>query len=226
MRKDVTAPSRDYTPDQREERTRLRTLIGGRLDALERKYGKMAFKWPEDDIDFIMMQKLRKQLDDIKPFKGSKLVIKPRKAPEIKDIKKTTTKKEVKKMKKKTEPVKKEKSIPMPEQPHLPLEKELFDKALAIKIQRGQNYGNEGRQAYDLMIGQWPNPHDKLVAAIGPVVQKVSRLETLVDEWDRLNQKDEEAVKKWAEAWDDTSADLVNYTAMAWLRVCKPHLTD
>lgn len=104
-----------------------------------------------------------------------------------------------------------------------PIEKELFDKAIKIKLERGKNYGNGTRQAYDVALEMFPQNEETYVA-LWPAAQKLSRLMTLAEEKKNLDVNDEEAIKEWAKHWDDTSVDLINYVAMQWVRVCRPIL--
>lgn len=110
-------------------------------------------------------------------------------------------------------------------QEQLPVEQELFDRAIKIKLERGQNYGNGDKQAYDIALDMFPGKEETYVA-IWPVAQKLGRLMTLAKEKETLDMSNEKAVIEWARHWDDTSIDLVNYAAMQWVRVCRPLLLN
>lgn len=91
---------------------------------------------------------------------------------------------------------------------------DFFKSAAAIKSERGANYDNGGRSAYEIALSMF-DANNRYLVAIWPCVQKVSRLVTLAQE--------AQAGHFDAEAWDDTSKDLANYTAMQWLEIAKPH---
>lgn len=92
---------------------------------------------------------------------------------------------------------------------------EFFDSAAKIKEERGTNYDNGGKSAYDIALDMFENKK-RYSVGIWPVEQKASRLATLAQEAEdnELN----------AEAMNDTLIDLVNYAAMYWLRFVKPYL--
>lgn len=94
--------------------------------------------------------------------------------------------------------------------------KQFFDEAAKIKEERGNNYDNGGKSAYELALDLFKDPKNKYLVAIWPLAQKVSRLVTLASEANNGHFD--------VEAWDDTSKDLANYTAMQWLAICKPTL--
>lgn len=75
--------------------------------------------------------------------------------------------------------------------------------------------------------GQWICSMKKnaVVVSIWPVVQKASRLVSLAKEVQEIQNGSStlnlaDAIK----SMDDTSKDLVNYTAMQWVRNVKPYL--
>lgn len=92
---------------------------------------------------------------------------------------------------------------------------EFFDLCKAVKEERGANYDNGGRSAYELSLSMFDS-NNRYLVAIWPVIQKASRLITLAQDAQKGNFD--------VEAWDDTSKDLANYTAMQWLTIAKPAL--
>ena len=87
-----------------------------------------------------------------------------------------------------------------------------FKEASAIKEQRGTNYDNAGRSAYEIALSMFDKKYQPVVA-IWPVVQKTSRLVTLAQQASEGNFD--------KRAWDDTSKDLANYDAMQWQKMVK-----
>lgn len=72
--------------------------------------------------------------------------------------------------------------------------KEFFDEAVKIKEQRGKNYDNGGKSAFERSMDMFDDGNSTLSLS--------------------------DAIK----SMDDTSKDLVNYTAMQWVRNVKPYL--
>lgn len=102
--------------------------------------------------------------------------------------------------------------------------KEFFEEAVKIKEQRGKNYDNGGKSAFERSMDMF-DEKNAVVVSIWPVVQKVSRLVSLVKEVQEIQNGNStlnlsDAIK----SMDDTSKDLVNYTAMQWVRNVKPYL--
>lgn len=87
-----------------------------------------------------------------------------------------------------------------------------FKEASAIKEERGTNYDNAGRSAYEIALSMFDKKYQPVVA-IWPVVQKTSRLVTLAQQASEGNFD--------KRAWDDTSKDLANYDAMQWQKMVK-----
>lgn len=80
--------------------------------------------------------------------------------------------------------------------------KDFFEEAANLKNQRGEDYDNGGKSAYEIALDAFPDKYQKVVG-IWPILQKASRLVTIVTN-DNLDKK----------ALHDTAIDLVNYTAM------------
>lgn len=80
--------------------------------------------------------------------------------------------------------------------------KDFFEEAAGIKNQRGEDYDNGGKSAYEIALDAFPDKYQKIVG-VWPILQKASRLVTIVTS-DTLDK----------EALHDTAIDLVNYTAM------------
>ncbi|MBD5429697.1 hypothetical protein [Lactobacillus sp.] len=80
--------------------------------------------------------------------------------------------------------------------------KDFFEEAANLKNQRGENYDNGGKSAYEIALDAFPDKCQKVVG-VWPILQKASRLVTIVTK-DNLDK----------EALHDTAIDLVNYTAM------------
>ena len=59
--------------------------------------------------------------------------------------------------------------------------KEFFDEAVKIKEQRGKNYDNGGKSAFERSIDMF-DEKNAVVVSIWPVVQKASRLVSLAKE--------------------------------------------
>lgn len=97
-----------------------------------------------------------------------------------------------------------------------------FEKAIEIKNERGQNYDNGGRSAFERSISMYSDKNEVMVST-WPVVQKASRLISLAEEAQRSDMSTEEK-EKWAKSATDTSIDLANYVAMQWVRNIKPNL--
>lgn len=87
-----------------------------------------------------------------------------------------------------------------------------FKQAAAIKQSRAKDYDNGSRSAYEIALGMFDEQNQYLVA-IWPCVQKVSRLVTLAQQAQRGHFDNS--------AMTDTFMDLANYTAMAYLELCK-----
>ncbi|WP_297818674.1 hypothetical protein [uncultured Lactobacillus sp.] len=103
--------------------------------------------------------------------------------------------------------------------------REFFDKALEIKNERGKNYDNGGKSAFERSISMYAKNNEVMVST-WPVVQKASRLISLAEELQNGDYSDTEEKEKWAKAATDTSIDLANYVAMQWVRNIKPFLPE
>lgn len=94
---------------------------------------------------------------------------------------------------------------------------EFFDNAVKIKEERGVNYDNDGKSAYDTTLYPY-DEGEKFIGGIWPVSQKHARLTALAHNANHGNFD--------PEAMNDTLLDLVNYAAMFWVRFVKPNLQE
>ncbi|CCI81602.1 hypothetical protein [Lactobacillus hominis] len=101
--------------------------------------------------------------------------------------------------------------------------RKFFEKALEIKNERGKNYDNGGKSAFERSISMYSSKNEVMVST-WPVVQKASRLITLAEELQDKDKMSQEEVHKLASSATDTSIDLVNYVAMQWVRNIQPLL--
>lgn len=102
--------------------------------------------------------------------------------------------------------------------------KEFFDEAVKIKEQRGKNYDNGGKSAFERSMDMF-DEKNSVVVSIWPVIQKASRLVSLAKEVQKIqNGNSTLSLSDAIKSMDDTSKDLVNYTAMQWVRNVKPYL--
>ncbi|WP_281509012.1 hypothetical protein [Lactobacillus taiwanensis] len=106
--------------------------------------------------------------------------------------------------------------------------REFFDEAIKIKEQRGKNYDNGGKSAFERSMDMY-DEENAIVVSTWPIAQKTSRLVTIAKELQELrNQHEIGSIKEnkmeLIKAMDDTSKDLANYVAMQWVRNVKPNL--
>ena len=102
--------------------------------------------------------------------------------------------------------------------------KEFFDEAVKIKEQRGKNYDNGGKSAFERSMDMF-DEKNAVVVSIWPVVQKASRLVSLAKEVQEIqNSSSTLSLSETIKSMDDTSKVLFNYTAMLWVRIVKPYL--
>lgn len=130
--------------------------------------------------------------------------------------------------------------MPMPKESNIILEsekvmdtktndvREFFDEAVKIKEQRGKNYDNGGKSAFERSMDMY-DENNAIVVSTWPIVQKASRLVTIAKELQQLKNQQElgpirENKMELIKAMDDTSKDLANYVAMQWVRNVKPNL--
>lgn len=99
--------------------------------------------------------------------------------------------------------------------------KELFDKAVQVKEERGKNYDNQGLSAYERSLMMYGD--DSVVVSSWPVVQKASRLISLSQELKQA-EKVGNVDDKTLGSLTDTCIDLVNYVGMYWVKNVKPRL--
>ena len=104
--------------------------------------------------------------------------------------------------------------------------KQLFEKALAIKEQRGENYdnSNKSKSAYELSLQLFELDSAGQMIGIWPVAQKLSRLITLA----RAFSDSEEpltSVKKQeiVDSMEDNVIDLINYAGMYYEQCIEPN---
>ncbi|ART99186.1 hypothetical protein [Lactobacillus gasseri] len=108
--------------------------------------------------------------------------------------------------------------------------KNFFDEAVKIKEQRGKNYDNGGKSAFERSMDMY-DEDNAIVVSTWPIVQKTSRLVTIAKELQQYkNNKNSElslsSKTELIKAMDDTSKDLANYVAMQWVRNVKPYLSN
>lgn len=102
--------------------------------------------------------------------------------------------------------------------------KEFFDEAVKIKEERGKRYDNGGKSAYERSLDMF-DKKNKIVASVWPVAQKASRLVSVAEVVQEIqNGNSTLSLSDAIESMNDTSKDLANYIAMQWVRNVKPYL--